>query len=413
MQRNLSESGGLSLSANPLVVWWNLPLLLLAATTGLLVMAAGQAAPMAVLGAAIALAGVLGGGWWTARAVEPQWLAWATSLCETERANLREQTRQQQAPVEALCGRVSPLWRQHVETGRGQLDQALSVLSAQFGELVLHFDQAEAAAASETGLKSGGEGLLASTLRVAREELLALKTELHQALKAKETMLSQMTTLEQTTKILKERAGEVAQIAAQTNLVALNAAIEAARAGEAGRGFSVVADEVRKLSTKSGQTGEHIRDVVDRLVGDTQRVLNVAGDSTAQDEAVMARADSTITTVLERFGQTSGRLGAAHGILERATDQAKNTINRIIVDLQAQDRACQILGHVCQDLEKFEQHLTTRRTAQSQGLAPPVMDVDAWLAEMNKTYTTLEQRATHQGQGAVAKRATASDVTFF
>jgi methyl-accepting chemotaxis protein len=64
---------------------------------------------------------------------------------------------------------------------------------------------------------------------------------------------------------VKIMADTIGQIAAQTNLLSLNAAIEAARAGEHGRGFAVVADEVRKLADQSSQTVTKIQSIVERV----------------------------------------------------------------------------------------------------------------------------------------------------
>lgn len=127
---------------------------------------------------------------------------------------------------------------------------------------------------------------------------------------------------EATAKIVRSIDG----IAAQTNLLSLNAAVEAARAGEAGRGFMVVANEVRNLAQ---QSAEAARTTTDLIQGSVQSVR----DGVAMNQQV--------AHYLETIASEVGQLVARIRDIATAAEQQNESLGQINVALDQLNQATQ------------------------------------------------------------------------
>jgi methyl-accepting chemotaxis protein len=111
-------------------------------------------------------------------------------------------------------------------------------------------------------------------------------------------LVDEINGIHQQSQMLQNANKTIADIAAQTNILAMNAAIEAAHAGEAGKGFAVVASEIRKLAELSAKESDGISSEIKKIEQRIMQITAVSADTVKSMETMFTE----IKTLDQSFG---------------------------------------------------------------------------------------------------------------
>ncbi|WP_080482359.1 methyl-accepting chemotaxis protein [Pseudomonas syringae] len=360
-------------------------------------------------GAAILVVG-FAASWWSTRSQRVRINeAVATAVALHEQQASENPSLKSAAQLNEVFLGAMPIWAKQVESSRQQTETAIVSLATRFTSISSRLQDTVHASQQAAGELSGhSAGGAQHALAQSDGELVQVIDSLRATQTSRDETLTQVRNLTAYTGELRTMAADVAAIAAQTNLLALNAAIEAARAGEAGRGFAVVADAVRSLSSKSSETGQQMSAKVDIINNAITQLVQAASSGADQDSNSVATSESSIQQVLERFKTVTQRLAESAEMLQQESFGIRDELTDVLVSLQFQDRVSQILTHVRDNIDSLHAHL--QQVSQSPEQTEPLNARD-WLARMEATYATDEQRHTHRG--GTGAQQNSQEITFF
>ena len=207
--------------------------------------------------------------------------------------------------VETTAANVGGVEQAVNAISQGASNQAYETQKANQG-IVSMGNMIEDASSQVSNLNSTAE-MMQQSNNVASQVLRELEQINQQAIASINIISEQTNTTNSSAMKIQEATSLIASIAAETNLLSLNASIEAARAGEAGRGFAVVASEIQKLAEQSNESAMRIDEIIQQLVRDSENAVHTMNEV----QKIMTRQNENLLKTSQVFAEVESGIGAS------------------------------------------------------------------------------------------------------
>jgi len=193
---------------------------------------------------------------------------------------------------------------------------------------------------------SSGDNSLQNDVKKLVDEVDGFKTVVDDVGELKKSYSRDMESLKNTITSVTELSRGIADIADQTNILAINASIEAARAGKAGAGFAVIAGETQELSKVIKKITEEIVLMINDIAATTDSSFKRQSETLVNTIEHLKHAQSSFQDMTVNLSPQIQNIALSIRKSKELSETVTGELNEITMSLQHQDATRQILEHL-------------------------------------------------------------------
>ncbi len=244
---------------------------------------------------------------------------------------------------------------------------------------------AEESASRGDATRASGQEML-EAIRNVRESTLTALGRLTEAARVAEEGAGEVARLHEVSETVEYFRETIAELADQSELLALNASIEAARAGAEGRGFGVIAGEIRALAERSAREAEGIAEQMQDIRRTLERAIELMQQTRDGVLGVAAAGVNwsqdldTIVTAAEEVARTGESIASAAGEAAARSEEMAKVLDRASGDGESGAEAAEAVASASAEQKQLIDKLdraAAELARMANGLAKSVAAVRA------------------------------------